>query len=118
MRTEIIRIWVARSLRLSVFLLASCAGVVAILLAWTAIPEAGRNPASTDFGWLRSQWLVGFVLATGLVGLAIILATGRTRALFAVFLLVIFAVSVIPGYQFFAYQVLPDLERHIGRNRR
>jgi hypothetical protein len=117
-RTEVMRVWVARSLRLSVFLLAACSGLLAILLALTAIPEAGRNPASSDFGWLRSQWLVGFLLATVLVGLAIRLASGRTRALFAALLLVIFAVSVIPGYQFCAYQVMPDIERLIGRDRR
>ncbi len=118
MRTEVMRVWVARSLRLLFFSLAAGAGLLAIPLAWTAIPEAGRNPASSDFGWLRSQWFVGFVLATVLIGLAIRLASGRTRALFAALLLIDFAVSVIPGYQFCAYQGFPHFERLIGVGRR
>jgi hypothetical protein len=117
-RVEAIRVWVARSLRLSLFLLAACSGLLSILLAWSAIPEAGRNPASSDFGWLRSQWLVGFLLATVLIGLAIRLASGRTRALFVALLLINFAVSLVPGYQFCAYQGFPDLGRLIGTGRR
>jgi hypothetical protein len=29
---------------------------------------------STDFGWLRSQWIVGFVVAAALIALAIRIA--------------------------------------------
>jgi hypothetical protein len=101
---------IERSLRLLLFLLATCAGVVAILLALAAIPEAGRNPASTDFGWIRSQWLAGFVVAMVLVGPAIQIAADRVRILFAAFLLIICAAGVVPAYQFWAYQ-MPALHR-------
>lgn len=106
---------ILRSLRLLFYLVATCAGVVTILLAVTAIPEADRNPASTDFGWLRSQWLEGFVVAVVLIGTAIGIAARRGRMLFALLLLIICAASAVPAYQFWAYQVMPDLCRSIAR---
>ncbi len=110
MRTGLTQAWIWRPLRLLVFVLATCSGVLAVFRALTALPEAGRNSASTDFGWLRSQWLVGFVVATALLGLAIRIASGRTRMLLATLLRVTWAAGVVPGYQFCAYQLLPDFE--------
>ena len=100
-----------RTLRLLLFFLAACAGLLAILLALTAVPETGRNPASTDFSWLRSQWLVGFVVAMALLALAIRVGAGRTRMLFAALLLLTCAASVVPAYQFCMYQLLPRTGR-------
>lgn len=102
---------IGRPLRLLLFVLATGSGLIAVFLALTAIPEAGRNPASTDFGWLRSQWLAGFAVAMVLVGLAIAMATGRARMLFVALLLIICAASVVPAYQLWAYQVMPDFHR-------
>jgi Co/Zn/Cd efflux system component len=118
MRPDFMHAWIWWSLRLLLFFLATCSGLLAIGLALTAIPETGRNPASSDFGWLRSEWLEGFVLATALVGLAIRVASGRTKMLFATLLLVIWVAGLVPGYQFCAYQVLPDLERMITKRLR
>jgi hypothetical protein len=103
-------------LRLLLFFLAACSGLLVIFLALTAIPEAGRNPASPEFGWLRSDWLEGFVLATALIGLAIRIAAGRTRVLFACLLLITWVASTVPGYQFLAYQLVPDFKRLIANH--
>ena len=111
MRIDLMSARILRSLRPLFFLVATSAGVVAILLAVTAIPDADRNPASPDFGWLRAQWLEGFVVAVLLTGLAIGLAARRVRMLLAVLLLIVGAVGVVPAYQFWAYQVMPDLHR-------
>jgi len=55
------------------------------------------------------QWLEGFLVATVLVGLAIYLTSGRTRTLLAALLLITWAASLVPGYQFYRYQILPDI---------
>ena len=111
MPTDLMQARISRSLRLLFFVLATCAGLLAIFLALTAIPDAGRNPASTDFGWLRSQWLAGFVVAAGLLGLAIRMAAGRARMLLALLLLIVCAASVVPAWQFWAYQLMPQVSR-------
>ncbi len=97
--------WVSRALKLIFFFVALCSGVLAILLAWTAIPETGRNPGSPEFGWLRKDWLVGFLIANALISLAIGIASPRTRILFAVFLLIIWGASIVPAYQYCLYQL-------------
>jgi hypothetical protein len=101
-------------LRLSLSILATCSCLLAIFLALTAIPETGRNPASSDFGWLRTQWLEAFVVATALLALTIYLTSGRIRMLFAALLLITWTASVVPGFQFWTYQILPDIKRLIS----
>jgi hypothetical protein len=108
----------APTLRLLLFLAAAGSGLLAVLLALSAIPEAGRNPASSDFGWLRTQWLEGFLLATALIGLAIRLASGPVKMLLAALLAITWAAGLVPGYQFVAYQILPDLERLMTKDHR
>lgn len=96
-------IW--RPLKLLLFIVAGCSGLLAILAAWTAIPEAGRNPASTDFAWIRNDWLLAFVLANAIVLPTIAVASDRVRTLFALFLLLIWGASIVPGYQYCLYQL-------------
>ncbi len=97
--------WVWRPLKLMLFVFALCSGVLAILLAWTAVPEAGRNPGSPEFGRLRNDWLAGFLLANAIISLAIGIGLGRTRILLTVFLIIIWGVSVVPAYQYCLYQL-------------
>jgi hypothetical protein len=94
-----------RTIKLLQFFVAACAGLWAMLMALSAIPEAGRNPASTDFAWVRNDWFVAFVFANILNLFAIWIASRIGKVLFASFLLLIWGASIVPAYQYYLYQL-------------
>jgi hypothetical protein len=97
------------------FAIALGAGLIAIALGWTAIPEAGRNPASPEFGALRTDALRSVALATVLIGVAIAVSARRGRLLFVALLLVTWAAALVPAYQYIAFHPLPDFMRSAPR---
>jgi hypothetical protein len=85
--------------------MAVCASIWAALLALSAMPEADRNPASTDIAWLRNEWLVAFVIANFLDVVAILLASWKGKALVAALLVLCWGVSAVPACQYYLYQL-------------
>jgi len=99
-----IRAWIWRSLRLLLIFCALCSAGLAVLLAFGAVPEAGRTSVSPEFGEFRNQWFVSFIIANTLVLLAIRIAAGWTRMLLATVLVIVWAEGIAPGYQLYEHE--------------
>jgi hypothetical protein len=81
------------------------ADLFSLFLAYTAMPEADRNPASPEFGALQWQWATAFAVAALLMGAAILAASATAKRLLVALLCVTLLFSAAPAAHLYKYRI-------------